>query len=73
MMTQNIKFRYDQTIKGFRPKSGHWWDAAPYFIGLIGGITDNRELPPRERVARVRYVLARFHELLEEEARERKC
>lgn len=72
-MDQNTKLRYDQTIEELRPKDGHWWDAAPGMIGLIGGIVEGGELPPRERVARVRYVLARFDKLQEEEARERKC
>ncbi len=64
-MNQDIKLRYDRTIEELRPKDGYWWDAAPGMIGLIGGIVEGGELPPRERVARVRYVLARFHELLE--------
>jgi len=69
-MTQEVKLSYDQTFEKYRPKGGNWWDAAPFMIGLIGGIVDGRELPPRERIARVQYVLARFHKLLEEEARE---
>ncbi len=69
-MNQDIRLSYDQMFEKHRPKDGIWWDATPGIIGVIGGIVDNRDLPPRERVARVRYVLARFHELLEEEARE---
>ncbi len=72
-MDQNIKLSYDQMFEEHRPKNGNWWDAAPGIIGLIAGIVECVDLPPRERVARVRYVLARFDKLREEEARERKC
>ncbi len=68
-MDQNIKLSYDQMIEGFRPKDGSWADACPCFLGLIEGVAERGDLPPRERVARVRYVLARFRELREEEAR----
>lgn len=67
-MDQNIKLRYDQKVEGFRPKSGHWWDASHRILGLIEGIVEGETLPPQEKVARVQYVLSRFHELLEEEA-----
>ncbi len=66
-MTQEIKRSYDRTIESFRPQHGWWLDSSYCILGIIHGIVERRDLPPRERVTRVEYVLARFDELREEE------
>lgn len=67
-MTQEVKLSYDQMFEKHQPKNGNWWDAAPGIIGLIEGAVERGDLPPREKVARIQYILARFNKLREEEA-----